>query len=74
MSVNIRILNSMRKCRKIQRLQSAAAARASKKAKLYDILIPESTVALDPQLMCKCCNSNDVIDANQLRTTQWKRM
>jgi hypothetical protein len=75
MSGTLKTLNSKRKSRKIQLLQSATAARASKKAKLSQDVIPctpETTVHLEPKLFCATCSSQKIIDSNQITITQWE--
>jgi hypothetical protein len=71
MSGRLTTLYSKKRRRKVKCIQALEEARTAKKAKLSDVLIPESTVQLEPQLMCMSCSSKDVIDTNQLRITQW---
>jgi hypothetical protein len=75
MSGRISTLKSKRRNRKLQLLDSIAAARASKKAKLSQDVIPctpETTVHLEPQLFCATCSSQKFIDTNQLTIKQWQ--
>ncbi len=74
MSGRVSTIISKRRNKKMKQLEYATAARASKKAKLSDVLFPESTVLLEPQLMCMSCSSKDVIDTNQLTITQWENV
>ena len=60
---------------KLKSIQNAAAARASKKAKLSQDVIPctpETTVHLEPKLFCATCSSQKIIDSNQITITQWE--